>query len=241
MTSKRIRWVAIAVAVLIALTVIVYSRQTSQNQAVQVVGAQTPALQAQKPANPKPSTEVNKAAAKAPCKLTTAHAPNVGGVKLGLTPEQILAVFPGSAEDAGVKADVGRPASQFGSKDFIITPQKFSTKPEFAGVKHIVFNVFDGKVSSFNIGYNGPEWKNIDDFVNQFAGNHFLPNAESWDPFTGMDKLKTLKCEGFEVAVFAGGKGGNSNYVKVKDLKAETDLKGRRDKAIEKAMKEAKP
>jgi hypothetical protein len=49
------------------------------------------------------------------------------------------------------------------------------------------------------------------------------------------NQLKTLKCTDFEVEVFAGGKGGNLNYVKVKDLSAEKKLNDRRAKAAAKA------
>ena len=47
--------------------------------------------------------------------------------------------------------------------------------------------------------------------------------------------MKTLKCTNFEIRVFAGGEGGNLNYVFVRDLDADKKLKDRRAKAREKA------
>jgi hypothetical protein len=47
--------------------------------------------------------------------------------------------------------------------------------------------------------------------------------------------MKTLKCTEFEIRAFAGGKGGNLNYVLIKDLVAEKKLKDRRNKAKAKA------
>ena len=49
------------------------------------------------------------------------------------------------------------------------------------------------------------------------------------------NQLKILKCTDFEIRVFAGGPGGNLNYVLMKDLEAEKKLKDRRDKARAKA------
>jgi hypothetical protein len=47
--------------------------------------------------------------------------------------------------------------------------------------------------------------------------------------------MKILKCKDFEVRVFAGGEGGNLNYVLMRDLVADKTLKDRRAKAREKA------
>ena len=58
----------------------------------------------------------------------------------------------------------------------------------------------------------------------------------------GMDnQLKILKCSEIEIRVFAGGQGGNLNYVLMKDLEAEKKLKERRDKARANATPESKP
>ena len=45
------------------------------------------------------------------------------------------------------------------------------------------------------------------------------------------NQLKTLRCKEFEVQAFVGGQGGNLNYVEMKDLMADKELKKRRDKA----------
>lgn len=43
--------------------------------------------------------------------------------------------------------------------------------------------------------------------------------------------MKTLKCDGFEISVFAGGKGGrNLNYALMRDMVAGKGLKDRRKK-----------
>ena len=51
---------------------------------------------------------------------------------------------------------------------------------------------------------------------------------------------KSLKCNGFEVTLFAGGEALNANHVKVQDLVAAEEIKERRAKAKQKAAA-AKP
>jgi hypothetical protein len=169
------------------------------------------------------------------CSLKMAGAPSIIGLRLGMTADEVLALFPGSKEDAEVRAEFARPQSQFRESDFVIKPAKYD-KEKFANLNQIIFNVLDGKVSSYDLRYNGPQWPHVDKFVENLSSQSGLPPADQWTPFVGMDnQLKTLRCTDFEVEVFAGGKGGNLNYVKVKDLLAEKKLNERRAKAAAQA------
>ena len=94
-----------------------------------------------------------------------------------------------------------------------------------------MFNLLDGRVSSMNIGYDGPAYAKVDDFVTRFVEGTNLPPADQWQPYTGMDNLKILTCKDFEVRVFAGGTDGKLNYVLLTDLEAAKQLKDRRAKA----------
>src|SRR5260370_525377 len=49
-----------------------------------------------------PSASTNTAAAqeKSPCTLTLAGAPDIKGIRLGMTADEVLALFPGSKDDA---------------------------------------------------------------------------------------------------------------------------------------------
>ena len=170
------------------------------------------------------------------CQLTLAGAPDIKGLRLGMTTEEVLALFPGSKDDAEVRASLSRPPSQFGVSSFLIRPEKYESKDKFAGVNQITFTLLDGRVSSFSVGYNGPEYSHVDKFVTKFIEGTNLPPPDQWEAYVGMDNsLKILKCTDFEVRVFIGGQGGNLNYVLMKDLEAEKKLKDRRDKARAKA------
>jgi hypothetical protein len=153
-----------------------------------------------------------------------------------MTPEQVLALFPGSNEDAALRANVSRPPSPLGVSDFVIRPDKYQSKEKFVGISQITFTLLDGRVSSFSVGYNGPEWPHVDKFVAKVAEGTNLPASDAWEAYVGMDtQMKTLTCQDFEIRIFAGGKGGNLNYVLMRDLVADKKLKDRRAKAREKA------
>src|SRR5437660_11276472 len=170
------------------------------------------------------------------CTLTMAVAPVVNGLKLGMTPDEVIALFPGSKDDDEVRTHFSRPPSQFGVSDLIIRPAKFESKDKFAGISQISFALLDGRVSNFTIGYNGPQYPHVDQFVTKFVDGTNLPPADQWQAYPGMDtQLKTLTCKDFEIRVFAGGEGGNLDYVLMRDLEADRKLKDRSKKARESA------
>src|SRR5690242_16565894 len=109
------------------------------------------------------------------CSLTMAAAPVLNGLKLGMTPDEVLALFPGSKDDPEVKSNLTRPPSQFGVSELMIRPAKFESKEKFAGISHITFNLLDGRVSSFTVGYNGPQYPQVDQFVAKFVDQTNLP------------------------------------------------------------------
>jgi hypothetical protein len=168
--------------------------------------------------------------------------PAVKGLKLGMTTDEVLAVFPGSKDDAELRPQLSQPAGPLGTSNFIIKPAKYQNKENFAGITQIAFSLLDGRVSSFIFSYNGPAYSHVDKFVENFVNGTNLPVADQWEAYQGLDtQMKTLTCKDFEMRIFAGGEGGNLNYISVKDLIAETQLKDRRKKAREKASPTPSP
>ena len=169
---------------------------------------------------------------KTPCTLSSAGAPDISGLRLGMTPDEVLGVFPGSKTDPDIQNYLSRPPSQFGVSELVIKPAKFGSKDKFAGINQVTFVLLDGRVSTFTISYNGPEYSHVDKFVAKFLEGRNLPALDQWEPYVGMDtQMKSLKCADFEITVFAGGEGGKLNYVAMKDLVADKKLKDRRAKA----------
>lgn len=192
--------------------------------------------------NGSPAQTLPAAQEKPICTLTLAGAPDLKGLRLGMTPEQVLALFPGSEQDAELHESLAQPPSQFGVSGFVIRPEKYGSKEMFAGIGQITFSLLDGHVSSLSAGYNGPQWPHVDKFVAKVAEGTNLPAIEAWEDYVGMEsQLKILKCADFEMRVFAGGTGGNLNYVLLKDTAAAQKLKERRQKAEAAATPETKP
>jgi hypothetical protein len=161
--------------------------------------------------------------------LTLAQSPAINGLRLGMTQEQVLALFPGSKSDKDVRLELDRPPSRFGVSGFTVRPERYSTHSKFEGISQIVFTLFDGRVSTLYVGYDGPLWGHVDEFVSEFSGRLHLPAADGWEAYVGMDdQLKTLKCKELEISLFAGGKNLAINYAQMRDLVALQKYKERR-------------
>lgn len=164
--------------------------------------------------------------------LTLAQAPNIDGLKLGMTPAQVLALFPGSETDKEVRAELSRPATRFGVSSLMIRPAKYPSATRFSEVSQINLMLLDGRVSTLYVGYEKPVWGHVDEFVSHFSEGRSLPNVDSWDAYVGMDtQLKTLKSKEFELSLFAGGNNVSINYVQLRDLLALEKFKERSAKA----------
>jgi len=178
------------------------------------------------------TTSSNTDQEKQPCTLTLAGAPSIRGLRLGMTPNEVLALFPGSTDNAEVRASVSAVPTEFGVSNFVIRPALYGSKEKFAGINQISLNLLDGRVAALTIGYDGPAYSHVDRFVEMVVKETSLPPMDQWEGYVGMDnQLKTLRCKEFEVQAFVGGQGGNLNYVEMKDLIADKQLKDRRDKA----------
>jgi hypothetical protein len=169
------------------------------------------------------------------CSLRLPASPAVNGLRLGMTPDEVVALFPGSGEDANIRSSISSP-DRFGGIEFTITPSKYESKDKFTGINQFVLRFLDGRVANIHVGYGGPAYSHVDKFVSKFAEGTSLPPADQWEAYVGMDtQLKTLRCTDFQVQVFAGGPGGSLNYVELTDLEADKKVKDRRAKARAKA------
>jgi hypothetical protein len=187
---------------------------------------------------PHPPVQVSSTGSqeKVPCTLTLAGSPTINGLRLGMTPDEILALFPGSKDDPDVRRYLLRPPDPFGDAELMIRPSKYQPQNEPVRIKQISFDLLHGKAYSINIGFNGPAYAHVDRFIEALSKEATLPPLNEWEDYVGMNnQMKTLSCKEFEVQVFAGGPGGNLNYVRVKDLVAEKKLNELRDKAAAQA------
>jgi hypothetical protein len=179
------------------------------------------------------------AATKRSCDLTVAQSPEVRHIRLGMNLDEVLGLFPGSREDPEIRSALSRADQQFGVTRFNVNPDRYASKAKFEGIRYLMFEFLDNRLTSLLVGYSGPEWKSVDDFVSRLSESLNLPGAKDWE--ASQDSLKTLKCEGFEIRAFIGGTGGNSNSLYIRSLVAEQVVRDRQAEVKEKARKEFKP
>ena len=170
------------------------------------------------------------------CTLKISEAAAIEGLKLGMTVDEILALFPGSKEDPALHTAVSGPPGRFGNSSLTLTPSKYGTAAKYKGISRLTFSVLDGRIYNFTVSYNGPQYPDVDKFIEKFSEGKNLPPPDQWEAYAGMNtQMKTLTCNGFSIRIFAGGEEGSLNYVLVEDLEADKKLKDRRKKAREQA------
>jgi hypothetical protein len=175
-----------------------------------------------------PPVDPGAAGRRAASNLSVSQAPSIGGLRLGMTIEQALALFPGSKDDAQIRASLSRPISPFGTQTLVIKPGKYATN-KLDRVSQITLMFLDGRLFTLKAGYDGPVWGHVDEFVAKFASETQLPGADSWEAFGGMEsQLKTLKGRDFEISLFVGANSVNLNYVQLRDLTSQQKLRERK-------------
>ena len=168
------------------------------------------------------------------CKLTVAQAPAIRGLRLGMTIDQTLALFPSAQADSDVRGQLG--GDYFGSQSAYVHPAEYEAKEKFVGVNFINLSFLDGRLTNFSINYKGPEWKSDEQFAASVAEALNLPGVGSWKPIpNGL----ALSCEGFRIGVLRTG----ANSISVNDLRVDVRkiVNDRAEVAREQARRAFKP
>ena len=143
-----------------------------------------------------------------PCTLKLSQAPAVRGVKLGMTIDELLPLFPGAGDSGVINGVLSRAEgySNFGAASFFITPSDWGNKEHYTGVGSYFFRVFDRRVVGLDVNYDrfpaGPRWKNADELIQRFSESYHLPAPRKWTPDPDNTR-KRLKCDGFEITAAA--------------------------------------
>src|SRR5215831_7888593 len=144
------------------------------------------------------------------CTLRLANAPEVRGVRLGMTVDELFTLFPGSSDSGGIKDALSHADGfpNFGESRFSIAPSNWGNKDHFAGINDYNLQLFDRRVVYFVAYYAqfpfGARWRNQDELIQRFSDALHLPGPKEWVPDPDGGSRKKLKCHGFEVYVTAG-------------------------------------
>ncbi len=135
------------------------------------------------------------------CKLKLSQAPAIRGIRLGMSVEQVLAQIPGSEADSNLLARLAQ--DHFGQKYVNVMPGGYVTsKEKFAGTSGLNLTFLDGRLLSFGVHYEGPEWNSREQFAERVAELLSLPGVGFWK---ARNQVFALACDGFEISVQTSG------------------------------------
>jgi len=176
--------------------------------------------------------------AKSQCSLTPEQSPEIRGVRLGMSADKLMAVFPEEAHRTAVENAVkdSKKADSYGFARVNLFAGSPEANPRFSGVAIITVELLDERITSFYVNYRGPEWKNVDQFIAKLSEAFHLPTVEHWRPEPGAS-LKSLTCDGFVIQAYAG----NSSGVFVKGTTALQVVNDHREAVKEKERQAFKP
>ncbi len=145
-----------------------------------------------------------------PCRVPVSKSPDMRGLRLGMGAAELLALF-GKGDDAQFRArlegDNGPPRYGVANATFMVSD--YPGAKGFSGVRFVSVNLFDGRLFSFFIQYEGPAqtqlqpWSHVDQLIGKVAKAFDLPGASAWSP-TEAQQRKELRCDGFTIAADVG-------------------------------------
>ncbi|MFY9558381.1 MAG: hypothetical protein WAV20_06360 [Blastocatellia bacterium] len=186
-------------------------------------------------------SQSTRPAAQSKCSLTEATAPAVRGLRLGMSVEQVLALFPNSTKRTEVQDALRKLKSAPPNDEPVylsFEPATDSRGSQFEGVGSVSTGVLKGRVVDFTVIYDGANWTSIDQWVAKLSGSLKLPEAREWQVGEGESPNKILRCSGIEIE--AAIQGGSASI----GLRAMGDQMGdeQRMKALEeKKRRDVKP
>ena len=182
----------------------------------------------------------NPRPARPKCNLTEATAPSVRGLRLGMSTQQLLALFPGSSKRREMKGAVDMANAATGNEAayLVFDPATDGDAKQFSGVDSVSAGLNKGRVIDFSIQYGGVTWSDIDEWVAKLSESLKLQGAGDWTVGPSENPNKVLRCEGIEIEAAIQGGGSSIRIRNTEYVKADAE---RANAAEEKKRREIKP
>jgi hypothetical protein len=171
---------------------------------------------------------------------TNCRPPELRGIGLGMTTEQVLALFPRGHKRREIQDAVEKSKSATGGQ---ITYLEFAPATDgagdgFAGIDSVMIGLNKGRVVDFAFQYVGQTWRSIDEWVTKLSETLKLPGSREW--MVGPDEApnKTLKCKGNEILAAIQGGGAS---IRVRDIDAIKETEDHANAKEERKRREFKP
>lgn len=159
------------------------------------------------------------------CLYRRASIPPFFGIQLGMSLEEIVSLFPGSAEQPNVQ----RALDQLKYFKFLKTTEVKSVvidnkthNPDLTEVRQIFVHFHDQRLFSFGVFTSAPEWESVDKFIDERGDLLNLVGVNAWNSVEGNSRSKYLICDSIEIRFYASPyPTSNPNYISITDVAVE--------------------
>lgn len=174
------------------------------------------------------------------CTLTEATAPSVRGLKLGMSAQQLLGLFPGVAKKKEMKDVIERAKSATSADPVVLgfDPAADGDAKQFAGVESVSAELYKAKVVDFSVQYGGATWTSVDEWIGKLSEAFKLPAAREWTSGTGETPNKVLRCN--DIVIEASIQGGSAS-IRIRNPVYMREMEERMKAADEKRRQQVKP
>jgi hypothetical protein len=172
------------------------------------------------------------------CKLTLAQAPVIRGLRLGMTSDELFAIFPANERQEFDRVQQLKSAElppNYGYTPFQFTPSHYATKDRFMGIGRLAFELFDRNVVSIRASYSDtPQFDRQGQLMEIITKQFGLPEFKDWPGPNEYWDGTSLSCDGFTFQV--NGLSGafsivltDPTYTKIIDDRKMADLAKKRE------------
>ena len=174
------------------------------------------------------------------CTLTESTAPSIRGLRMGMSAQELLAVFPNITKKKELKDTIDQAKSATTSEPVYLgfDPAIDGDARQFTGVDSVSAGLYKARVVDISVQYSGGTWQTVDEWIAKLSETFKLPGARDWVVGQNEAPNKTLTCEGVTIeAAIQGGSASlrirNSAYLREADERSKA--------AEERRRKEIKP
>jgi hypothetical protein len=169
------------------------------------------------------------------CNLTLAQAPIFRGIRLGMSTDELLDLFPRSKEQLEIIKRLSEAKIFFGRTDLSFSQNTYPENDAMFGNSVSVYQItmLDGRVTSINVQYSfqGNFYWTDKTWIPKVSEAYNLPKPEDWQG-------NSLTCQGFKITA-----GGNNTFAhfNLSGPDANREVRQRSEAFSEKLRTEFKP
>lgn len=174
------------------------------------------------------------------CNLTAADSPNIRDIRLGMSLQQLLALFPASNRRKEMKEALEKARETTGNEIVYLSfnPATDGSSERLSGIDSVLVGMHKGQVVDFHVSYAGPTWNTVEEWIEKLSQTLGLPKAKAWVVGPNENPNKILKCK--EVEIEAGLQGAGAS-IRIRNMKFVKGVDERKEEEEERKRRAFKP